>query len=176
MQPEHGDLLATVRSGSHMNRVWRNSCLEKKIVASCSTDTDAYRKKFVLTHGVPYIFVQNNFPQGDTQHFRRFACCASYSAILRFLICCTVCLPLYRTYRTVCLLISVQLYEIFTRSVYLHNSPVARDQILAAEYETMMTFSSLLELGRVIWGANDKIIAFLRRNGLLASSQGCNCA
>ena len=38
----------------------------------------------------------------------------------------------------------------------------------------MTTCSSLLELGDTIWGGTDKIIAFLLRNGLLASSKDCS--
>ena len=38
----------------------------------------------------------------------------------------------------------------------------------------MTTFGSLLELGQTIWGGTDKIIAFLRRNRLLASSKQCS--
>ena len=34
--------------------------------------------------------------------------------------------------------------------------------------------SSLLQLGDTIWGGTDKIISFLRRNGLLASAKNCS--
>ena len=34
--------------------------------------------------------------------------------------------------------------------------------------------SSLLQLGDTIWGGTDKIISFLRRNGLLASTKNCS--